>query len=527
MSTRLQWCLLLVLFVVAAGLRFGLLTRSGLWGDEVFSLAIATGHSLEHPTATARPELGDFVEADHAVPAAEFRHYLEHDEPPAGPGRVIRAVLLSDTSPPLYYLLLYGWTLALGTSDLALRLFSTVCALACLPLLVAIGRRIGGSGTVFASCILFIFSPLGIFYSTEGRMYSLLWLWVMAVAWASLRLNERGGKISLYAFWIFCSAAGFLTHYFFLFPWLAVVAYLLFQPGRLSRAYLGVIVLLTVVLIAPWYAHLPASLGNWRITQGWLSQEPKNFHRLTASLELVTQFFSGRATDLWLGGRRSHFAAIALFGVVALAGLWRLRSQFFERGRLLIWLIFISAIVGPLAIDVIQHTYLVAKPRYVLAALPAACLLAGLGLASIGPRAGTVLLSLIIFAWSPNILSIYRNRSPWLPLRELARAASTDSHPSDLILIHSIPSGVLGIARYASGPAPLASWVGQLGNRRMPESLRLLAAGRTRILFIKVHDVGEPAPEEDWLRANAVIAREKHLGVGLFVEFRPRDAAAF
>ena len=37
----------------------------------------------------------------------------------------------------------------------------------------------------------------------------------------------------------------------------------------------------------------------------------------------------------------------------------------------------------------------------------------------------------------------------------------------------------------------------------MPESLQQLATGRTRILFVKLHEVGEPAPEEDWLRANA------------------------
>ena len=65
--------------------------------------------------------------------AEEFKRYLAHDDPPASPARVVRAVLLSDTSPPLYYLLLYGWTLVFGTSDVALRLFSTTCSLACFP----------------------------------------------------------------------------------------------------------------------------------------------------------------------------------------------------------------------------------------------------------------------------------------------------------------------------------------------------------------------------------------------------------
>ena len=53
----------LAVFALCAGLRIPMLDRSGLWADELFSLAIATGHSLEHPASNAQPELGDYVEA--------------------------------------------------------------------------------------------------------------------------------------------------------------------------------------------------------------------------------------------------------------------------------------------------------------------------------------------------------------------------------------------------------------------------------------------------------------------------------
>ena len=62
----------------------------------------------------------------------------------------------------------------------------------------------------------------------------------------------------------------------------------------------------------------------------------------------------------------------------------------------------------------------------------------------------------------------------------IARAASKDTDATDLILVHSIPSGVLSIARYASGPAAIASWVGQLKKRHVPESIEQLAHGRTQ-----------------------------------------------
>ena len=527
MSTRQARWILFAVLVAGAALRIGLLNRSGLWSDEVFSLAIATGHSLEQPAAAARPELGDFVQWDHAVPAEHFRRYLSHDSPPESPSRVLRAVLLSDTSPPLYYLLLYGWTRMFGTGDIALRLFSVFCWLACLPLMIAVARQVGGRRTVIASCLLFAFSPLGIYYSTEGRMYSLLWLCVLATMWGSIVLHRRGGSITVYTVWVVASAAGFLTHYFFLFPWLAMVLSLLLRPAKLARPHLLVCIVLTAGLILPWYARLPATGNGWRVTQGWLNLRPEHFSRLPASLELIVQFFSGRGHELWIGHRIFYIAALLIFGVVAVAMVKRLRGRLFNQRLVFLWLIFAAACAGPIAVDLVQHTYLVAKPRYAIAALPAAYLLAAVGLACLRLRARIVVLILIVLAWAPNILSIYRNRLPWLPMREIAHVATANSLSSDLILIQSIPSGMLAIARYANGPAAMACWIEQLKNRHVPESLQQLAAGRTRIVFVKVHEVGAPAPEEEWLRANATLVRESRLKLGRIVDFRPKNGPTF
>jgi 4-amino-4-deoxy-L-arabinose transferase-like glycosyltransferase len=528
MIRRRNLWLLLVVLALTALLRIGVAGRSGLWVDEVFSLAMATGHSLEHPAAAADPTRGDFVEPDHPVTAGEFCRYLKQDQPPASPARVIRAVLLSDTNPPLYYLLLYGWTFVFGTSDLALRSFSIACSLACLPFLVGVARRTGGRGAVFPACVLFAFSPLGIYYSTEGRMYSLLWLCVLATTWASLVLRQRGEGTAIYILWTVASAAGFLTHYFFVFPWLAIVAYLLISPGKLVRMRLAAHLFLTAMLILPWYLKLPESLASWRVTKDWLKWQPAGFDRLAASGELMVQFFSGRGQQMWWDHRAANFVALMLFGIIAIAMAWRLRSSLFHSQRLLLWLPFVAACAGPLAFDFVQHTYTVAIPRYAIAALPGAYLLAAGGLACLGHRTRLIILVLIVLAWAPNVLSIYRTRSRnWQPIREISRAANANGTPSDLILVHSIPSGVLGIARYAEGPAALASWVGQLGTRRVPESIHKLAAGRTRIVFVKVHEVGEPAPEEQWLRANTVVFHEARLGWVKIVDFRPVDSETF
>ena len=516
----------LAIVLLTAGLRVGLEGRHCLWVDELFSLAIATGHSLEHPAAEARPELGDFVENEHAESAEELGRYLRHGDPPAGLTRVLRAVLLSDTSPPFYYVCLYYWTRCLGTSDLTLRLFSTACSLACLPLIAAIADEIAGWKAALFACSLFACSPIGIFYSTEGRMYALVWLCVLAVILTSLQLHKGGGLIPA-TFWLLASAAGFLTHYFFVFVWCAIVALLFVNPGQMSRWVLVSCVVATGLLILPWYVNLPRSMHSWRVTQNWLYMVPRKFSRVKSAIFLGTQFFGGYEKHLWPSFRFSSSVPLLLFGLGFAIMVWRLGQRIFEWRMALLWLPLIAACAGPIVFDFVLHTYTVAVPRYAIAGLPAAYLLAGIAITALRAQRGTILSALIVLSWIPNLFLLYHAPSRnFSALCDATQAANKDYRPSDLILVHSIPSGVIGIARYSKKDAAIASWVGQLKNREVPESILALAAGRARILFVDVHDVGEPAPEENWLRDHATVAKEIRMGATL-VEFRPSKAATF
>ena len=222
-----RWAVALVaaLVLVGMGLRIAAALRPGLWADEIFSLAMATGHSLEHPAAVADAARGDFVEGREPRPAAELRQYAEHDARPAGIGRVVRAVLLSDTSPPAYYVLLNWWTRAFGTGDAALRLFSVWCSMLALPLVWLLGRKLGGTRAAWAAALLFAFSPVAIDYSVEGRMYALLWPLTLGLGCLTLRLSQPGAPWAAVG-WVAVGAVALLTHYFFAFVWLACVAWL-------------------------------------------------------------------------------------------------------------------------------------------------------------------------------------------------------------------------------------------------------------------------------------------------------------
>jgi 4-amino-4-deoxy-L-arabinose transferase-like glycosyltransferase len=500
------------LLAVCALLRVGAVDRQGLWADEVLSLALATGHSLEHPAAMADPTLGDYVESPQALPPSAYRRYLAHERPAAGPGRVVRAVFLSETSPPLYYLLLYAWTLVAGTSDTALHLFSVVWALACLPLLWFLGRQVGGRAASLPVCILFTVSPLSVYYSTEGRAYSLLWFLTLGTMCTTLELHRRGARLGVFLLWVAAGAAGLLTHYFFAFVWAAALAWLLLQRGRFDGRFLALGVVVVGLLILPWYVRVPESLTNWRVAgDAWLKARPAGYNPVLAWLALLWSFLSIRG--IWGGAAWCDLingAVLVALALVAGRKLWRKLCS--TRPRLLgYWLL--AACSGPLVFDLWRGTYAVSVPRYGLAGLPAALLLVGLALGRLRLLPRTGFLIALVLAELTGVYEVYRCEMRHSePTRQLGKYLAKASGATDLVIMHSIPSGVLAVARYMDSEGAsdkgvgLASWVGQLGRRRVPEDLQMLAAGRKRIIFVKLHALGEPAPEEAWLKENATLA---------------------
>jgi uncharacterized membrane protein len=500
----------LIMFILAAAIRLVVIDRQGLWADEVFSLAMATGHSLEHPAFTAQPELGDYVEAPHALLATEYKRYLKHQDPPVGPSQVIRAVFLSDTSPPLYYLLLWLWTRIGGTCDAALRSFSVFWALACFPLLWSLAKESGGRPATWPVLLLFTVSPLSIYYSTEGRMYSLLWFLAAGLAWLTLKLNQRGPRPMLLTVWILVGAAGMLTHYFYVFIVLVCSVWLLIYPGKLSRVWLLVAGIGIAVLIGPWYLQIAESLSFWRVTKDWLLI-PSVSSRAMAALKLPWTFISPSSRS-WSSEPAFDFLAMVVFVLLALSAIRKLRWRLCSKRRQLIWMWLIMACAGPFVFDKIMGTYTTAVPRYAIMGMPAALLLVGLSLGRLHPKLRAGFLLVILIVWLPSAWTVTTNHvRGWQPYRELASVLDEQATDSDVVIVHSIPSGVLGIARYVQKPISMFSWVGQLKQRHVPDDIESLLA-RERIILIKIHTVGEPAPEEAWLRNHVRLADEMKMG---------------
>jgi hypothetical protein len=500
----------LLLFCVAAFARIYLALLPGLWADEIFSLAMATGHSLEHPAADARPTSGDYIEPSIDQPAKSFKQYFRHESPPAGPKRVIRAVFLSDTNPPLYYILLNIWTRLAGTGDAALRLFSTIWALACLPLIWCVGNRVGGKKMAWIACILFTLSPPALYYSAEGRMYSLLWFLGLALVWSSLTLTNSSDSPHKIFLWGIIAAAGLLTHYFFAFVVTACLIWLMLYPGKSLRIRLLVAIVLAATIALPWYIHIADSLDRWRVTADWRDYSLTWGEVFRAPFYLAWSMLSGYGP--WGGLKWVDRLASGIYLVLIILtfrkDIWILLS----RQRQLLWFWAIGACLGPLAFDLLQNTNVSLIARYALPGLPAGLLLVGMLISSLPRRTCLAFILIIIFIWLPGIRGVFSMPSrPWEPYPEISKHLAAKAVPSDLIIVHSIPSGVLGVARYLQNSTQLVSWVVQLEQRRIPDDMQKLVADRCCIILIKVHHLEKVSPAEAWLRKHAKLERHEVL----------------
>jgi hypothetical protein len=512
------------IMVVAALLQLRLAVGQGLWVDEAFSLAIATGHSLEHPAAEAQASLGDFVEHSTPVPASTLQRYLDHEKPPAGVRRILRAVTMSDTSPPLYYLLLGWWVRLFGTTDLAVRAFSIVCALATFPVVWWIADRIAGNGARVPAVVLLASAPMLFHYATEGRMYSLVWFLASALVALTYAFSDDGRRIPTLV-WVVVSAAGFLTHYFFAFVWLACLFWLVLNPGSTDRRGVLAAAGATAVLIFPWYVFVPRTLAQWRVTSGWLNAPQTLRDHVSAPIDLAWNFLSG---PRWSGPEVGDWAAGILIAVMALAAGWRFRSQLFTRERALIWLWLAGACVGPVVFDLVNGTATETIPRYALAGAPAAILLVAMGITTLPSVFRVAWVVALVLAWSQSdraLLSMFSREGE--PFREIGGWVSSSIGDSDLVIVHSIPSGVLTLARYLDTNTPVAAWVGQLQRRHAPDDIQRLTEGRSKVTVVKVHDMGEPAPEEQWLRDHGTVVSEATHQQARVLTFVPRRAPRF
>ncbi len=355
-------------------------------------------------------------------------------------GQAISEILvrLPVEQAPLYYVAMRAWTLAAGSSDLALRFPSLAFGVLCVPLAACVGAVLAGrrAGLIFA--LIIAINPFAVYYGQEARMYTLLMLLGLAALACALRAERTGHR----RWWMLCGLSAALAayaHYYGVLVLTVLAGWALLDLARRGReSMIGWLIAFGTAAVAflPW---LPRALGVLGF-QGW-----------RASLRLADAPLANLAA--WSAGVTSpegvRLWIVGLYGVLAIGGIigWLRRGRTLGARRALV------AVAAPLAVYAIAILWTVDAagmadydPRYFAVALPGFFLAVAAGAGGLPLPARRLAVALLCLAAAVPLLNLYTNPAVQKQdYRAFLRVVEAAAGHEDTVLFLDGPS--LGLAR--------------------------------------------------------------------------------
>lgn len=325
-----QWWLLAGIVLVGALLRFSTVGEQSFWFDEATTWQIVS-HGLGHVL--------------HQVPQTE-------------------------STPPLYYVLLWGWSRVFGLGEAGLRSLSAVFGTATIVVMWAVARRVASERAGLIAALLTATNPFLVWYSQEARAYSLLLLMsaLSLLAVARVLASPSRGRVLV---WGLSAALALAAHYYAavaIVPeglWLAVA---LRRRGVLTLARIAAGVMPIVAVGA---AQLPLVLRQNDGRASYISTSGSLPYRL---VQLFKQDLIGEGQPA-----KGLLTAICAAAVVIGLGLLVTRARRDERsGALAPLAIGLGGVVLAIVVAAVGTDYV--NTRNLLATWPGLMLVVALGL---------------------------------------------------------------------------------------------------------------------------------------------------
>jgi mannosyltransferase len=309
---------------------------------------------------------------------------------PGSFGDMLHAVRVSESNPPLYYVLAWGWAKAFGTDEVGLRTLTALFGTATVPLAYCIGAELASRRAGLIAAALVAVSPMLIWYSQEARSYAILVFFCAAslLFFARALRTRRGRDLSL---WALASALALCSHYFAVFAvgieavWLLIA---LRSRWRLVLPAVAVVAATGLALIPLISAQVNPTHIGW-IEEGLLS---------TRFLETGVSFLVGETGHVIAEPPRERYALMPLLIVAAALLLVAVRGTRRERRGAALGLVLgvgVAALV--LLAALLGEDYVV--ERNLLPALLPLALAASIGLAAERARRLGLLLALALCAY--------------------------------------------------------------------------------------------------------------------------------
>lgn len=234
----------------------------------------------------------------------------------------------SESTPPLYYVLIWPWSRLFGTSEADLRSLSALAGTATVPVAYLTGRTmLRNRGGGLAVALLTAVAPVLVWYSQEARSYALfVFLGALSLLFFARVLDDPSR--SNLGWWALFSALAIGTHYFAGFLVLAEAAIFLPRLGRRSVPAIALVLIVSVALAPLAYHQIHVGGEKW----AWFQEAsiPERLHELLNRF-VYFNYNPGRTPLLALAvaaaaalafyGRRVGRAREALFLAAVTVGL--------------------------------------------------------------------------------------------------------------------------------------------------------------------------------------------------------------
>jgi mannosyltransferase len=285
-------------------------------------------------------------------------------------GAMLHTVAHVETTPPLYFVLIWIWAKLFGTSEVALRSISTLAGIALVPIAYLSARELVSRWAGVIAAAFVAVNPFLIWFSQEARAYMLLaaltgagFLW-----FARARADPSRRNLT---WWAVLSALALMTHFFAGFAVAPEAAWLLWKWRSRAVAAAVALVMIAQLAMAP-FAFIDTTHGT-----GWISAVPR-LHRVgMAALEWGVSIIYRRST-IATGLIGAAALTVVVLALVVLAGDRQTR----EGAR-------VGAVVGgfvilaPLALGLLGQDYFLSR-NVIPAFIPLATVVAA---ACVAPRA--------------------------------------------------------------------------------------------------------------------------------------------
>jgi len=331
-------------------------------------------------------------------------------------GQMLHEVKASESNPPLYYVLAWGWAKAFGTGEVGLRSLTALFGAATVPVAYFIGRELASRRVGLIAAALVAVSPMLIWYSQEARSYALLvFFCALSFLFFARALDTRRG--SDLALWALASALALCSHYFAIFAVAIEAAWLAVALRDRWRVVLPAI----AAVVAVGLALLPLIVAQIDPTHiGWIDHSPLH----TRLLETGGSFLAGETGHVIAQAPRERYALIpgVLIGIALLLVLLR-GSGRERRGALIGLVVGLGVVAIGAAAALLGRDYIV--ERNLLPALVPLFLAAAIGFGAGGARrAGPILATVLCAYWLAFDIHVTRTENLQRPdFRELTEKA--------------------------------------------------------------------------------------------------------